>query len=181
MFLSIDQTAKRRQRKIKLAIASAIIAAGAVGLSSTSYAATASDNMAVSTTVALSCTITAGALTFSNYDPTSAGDSDATANITTTCTSGGAVVITLGQGSNSAEGSNDSIPVREMNGSAGNLGYDVYTDSDRSIVWGNTSDTGWAFTASGSAETTVVYGRIPASQAVGAGSFSDSVAVTLTY
>ena len=33
MFLSIDQTAKHRQRKIKLAIASAIIAAGAAGLS----------------------------------------------------------------------------------------------------------------------------------------------------
>ena len=169
------------RRKLKLAIVSAIIAAGAAGLGATSYAATASDNMAVSTTVAMSCTITANALTFSAYDPTSASDSDATANIQSSCTSGGSVVITMGQGGNAEASSTDIVPVRRMSGSGGNLGYAVYTDTDRMAVWGNTAATGNAYTASGGLDTIVVYGRIPGSQAVGAGSFSDSVAVTLTY
>ena len=169
------------RRKLKLAIVSAIIAAGAAGLGATSYAATASDNMAVSTTVAMSCTISAGALTFSAYDPTSASNSDATATIQSSCTSGGSVVITMGQGGNADASSTDSVPVRRMNGSGGNLGYAVYTDTDRMAVWGNTTGTGNAYTASGGLDNIIVYGRIPGSQAVGAGSFSDSVAVTLTY
>lgn len=171
---------KFNQSKIKLAIVSAIVA-GSMGLSATSYAATATDNMNVSTTVAMSCTITANALTFSAYDPTSASDSDATANIQSSCTSGGSVVITMGQGGNADTSSTDIVPVRRMSGSGGDLGYAVYTDTDRMAVWGNTAATGNAYTASGGLDTIVVYGRIPKNQTVGAGSFSDSVAVTLTY
>ena len=171
---------KLNQSKLKLAIVSAF-ALGSASLSTAGYAATASDNMAVSTTVAMSCTISAQALTFSAYDPTSASNSDATANIQSSCTAGGSVVITMGQGGNADASSTDIVPVRRMSGSGGNLGYAVYTDTDRLAVWGNTEATGNAFTASGGLDTVVVYGRIPGSQSVGAGSFSDSVAVTLTY
>ena len=87
----------------------------------------------------------------------------------------------MGQGGNAEASSTDIVPVRRMSGSGGNLGYAVYTDTDRMAVWGNTAATGNAYTASGGLDTIVVYGRIPGSQAVGAGSFSDSVAVTLTY
>ena len=185
MFLSIDQTAKHRQRKIKLAIASAIIAAGAAGLSATSYAATDTATMAVATSVSMSCTITAGAMTFASYNPTDAADNDANATITSTCTTGGAAIITMGQGNRSQVGSSDAAPLRAMyNGSEGapeDLVYQVYSDSAGGTVWGNTSDTGKSITADGTAQAFTAYGRIPKNQTVGAGSFSDSVTVTLTY
>ena len=176
---------KFNQRKIKLAIASAIIAAGAAGLSATSYAATDTATMAVTTSVSMSCTITAGAMTFASYDPTAAADNDATATITSTCTTGGAAVITMGQGNRAQVGSSDVAPLRAMyNGSEGapeDLLYQVYSDSAGGTVWGNTSDTGKSITADGTAQAFTAYGRIPKNQTVGAGSFSDSVTVTLTY
>ena len=175
---------KFNQSKIKLAVVSAIVA-GSMGLSATSYAATATDSMAVSTSVSMSCTITAGAMTFASYDPTAAADNDATATITSTCTTGGAAVITMGQGSRAQVGSTDAIPLRAMfNGDEGgpeDLDYHLYSDSAGGTVWGNTAGTGKAITADGTAQNFTAYGRIPKNQTVGAGSFSDSVAVTLTY
>ena len=176
---------KFNQRKIKLAIASAIIAAGAAGLSATSYAATDTATMAVTTSVSMSCTITAGAMTFVSYNPTAAADNDATATITSTCTTGGAAVITMGEGGRAQVGSTATIPLRAMfNGSEGtpeDLLYHLYSDSAGGTVWGNTAETGKAITADGTAQAFTAYGRIPKNQTVGAGSFSDSVTVTLTY
>ena len=170
-------------QSLKLAIASAIVA-GSMGLSATSYAATATGTMAVSTSVLMSCTISAGAMTFGSYDPTSDTDNDATATITSTCTSGGAAKITMSAGTAARPGSTDTVPLRAMK-TAGDfpefLGYHLYTDDDRAIVWGNTDATGRAITADGSAQNFTAYGRIPKEQTVGAGTFSDSVSVTLTY
>jgi spore coat protein U-like protein len=176
---------KFNQRKIKLAIASAIIAAGAAGLSATSYAATDTATMAVTTSVSMSCTITAGAMTFASYDPTDAADNDANATITSTCTAGGAAKITMGQGGRTQSGSTDAIPLRAMfNGDEGapeDLLYHLYSDSAGGTVWGNTDATGKAITADGTAQDFTAYGRIPKNQTVSSGSFSDSVLVTLTY
>jgi spore coat protein U-like protein len=147
---------KFNQRKIKLAIASAIIAAGAAGLSATSYAATDTATMAVTTSVSMSCTITAGAMTFVSYNPTAAADNDATATITSTCTTGGAAVITMGEGGRAQGGSTATIPLRAMfNGSEGtpeDLLYHLYSDSAGGTVWGNTAETGKAITADGTAQ-----------------------------
>lgn len=171
---------KFNQSKLKVAVISAIVA-GAAGLSAAGYAATASDNIAVSTTVTMSCTISAGALQFPGYDPTSDSDVTGTATLTTDCTAGGAAVITLDDGANQDADSSDAFPMRRMIGAGGNLSYDLYSDSDRTTVWGNTEGTGVSFTATGGSDTTTVYGSIPALQSVGGGSFADSVSVTLTY
>ena len=175
---------KLNQSKIKLAIVSAIVA-GSMGLSATSYAATATGTMAVSTSVLMSCTIAAGAMTFASYDPTAAADNDATATITSTCTTGGAAVITMGQGSRAQIGSTDAIPLRAMfNGDEGgpeDLDYHLYSDSAGGTVWGNTAGTGKAITADGTAQAFTAYGRIPKNQTVSSGTFNDSVLVTLTY
>ena len=177
---------KFNQSKIKLAIVSAIVA-GSMGLSATSSAATATGTMAVSTSVLMSCTISAGAMTFASYDPTASVDNDATATITSTCTTGGAAVITMGQGSRAQSGSSDAAPERAMwNGSEGEgaseeLLYQVYSDSAGGTVWGNTDATGKSITADGTAQAFTAYGRIPKNQTVSSGTFTDSVAVTLTY
>ena len=170
-------------QSLKLAIASAIVA-GSMGLSATSSAATATSNMAVTTTVATACTISAGALSFGSYDPTASANNDATATISSTCTSGGAAKITMSEGANKLTGSTTSVPKRAMK-TAGEtpqtLAYHLYRDSDRTSVWGNTDATGAGVTGTGSAVTTTVYGAITKSQTVSAGTFTDTVAVTITY
>jgi spore coat protein U-like protein len=175
---------KLNQSKLKLAIVSAMLV-GSAGFSTAGYADTDTASMNVSTTVAMSCTITAGQMTFASYDPTATVDNDTNASITSTCTAGGAAVITMGQGDRAQGGSSDAIPLRAMfNGSEVTpeyLPYHVYSDSAGGTVWGNTSDTGKSINADGTAQVFTAYGRIPKNQTVSSGSFSDSVAVTLTY
>ena len=171
---------KLNQSKIKLAIATAIIA-GAMGLSATSYAATDTSTMTVSTTVLMSCNISAGAMTFASYDPTLDADSNAEATIDSTCTSGGAAVITMGQGQGGHTDSSDTSPMRQMTAGTEKLDYEVYSDSGRLTEWGNTSATGVSVTGTGSAQSLTAFGKITGLQQVSAVSFTDSVTVTVTY
>jgi spore coat protein U-like protein len=176
---------KFNQRNLKLAIAAGILL-GSAGFSTAIFAGTATDNMAVSTDVGISCTIAVADLTFSGYAPTYGVDNDSTGSVTSTCTMGGGVVLTLGQGSSAESGSTDAVPIRRMLGqSAGKAGtflaYGLFQEHGRTTVFGNTSATGDTFTATGGADVTTVYGRIPKNQAAAIGSFVDSVSVTLTY
>ena len=175
---------KLNQSKLKLALVSAIVA-GSMGLSATSYAATATGTMAVSTSVLMSCTISAGAMTFASYDPTASADNDATATITSTCTTGGAAVITMSEGGRAQVGSTAAIPLRAMFNGA----------KVRQKL---------CFTICIVIAPAELYGEIPLKQVkrslqtaprrllqpmagflrtkqVTAGTFNDSVAVTLTY
>ena len=176
---------KLNQNKLKLAIVSAMLV-GSAGFSTAIFAGTATDSMVVTTDVGISCTITVADLTFTSYDPTYGVDNDSTGSVTSTCTMGGAVVLTLGQGSSAESGSTDAVPIRRMVGATGAasgtyLNYGLYQEGGRTTVFGNTSGTGGSFTATGGADVTTVYGRIPKEQAAAVGSFADSVSVTLTY
>ena len=173
---------KLNQSKLKLAIASAI-ALGAAALASPAYAVgTATGTMTVTTSVANSCTITTGPMTFADYDPSAVVDLDATATITSTCTSGGSTKMTMSQGDNALTGSSVTTPLRAMDdGNDNALAYFLYSDSAGGTVWGDSAATGKAITADGSAQPITVHGRIPFGQTVPEGDFSDSVLVTLTY
>ena len=171
---------KLNQSKLKLAIVSAMLLGTAV-ITVPAYAATAADNMSVLTEVSLSCTMTTSEMQFPNYDPSSADDVLGTATVESTCTSGGSANITLGEGSSADTGSTPGTPVRRMNYGSEYLSYALYSDESRSTAWGNTADTGKGIVGTGSAANTTVYGKITAGQAVGSGSFADSVVVTLTY
>ena len=121
---------KFNQSKLKLAIVSAIMACSA-GLSASSYAATTTATMTVTSSVLTACTMTTGDLTFGAYDPSTQANVDGTATITSTCTSGGGVTITLGQGTNADTGSSDAVPLRQMADGTNRLKYHLYGDSDR--------------------------------------------------
>ena len=172
---------KFNQSKLKLAIVSAIMACSA-GLSASSYAATETATMTVSSSVLTACTMTTGDLAFGAYDPTGAAV-DGTATITSTCTLGGGAVITLDQGLNPDLESSDTTPLRQMADGTNRLKYHLYGDTDRNGVFGNTEATGQNVTGTGSAVTTTVYGRIDniENTTTPPGTYSDSVLVTLTY
>ena len=173
---------KFNQSNLKLAIVSAIMACSA-GLSASSYAATETATMTVSSSVLTACTMSTGDLTFGAYDPSTQANVDGTATITSTCTLGGGAIITLGQGNNADTGSTDGDPLRQMADGSNRLKYHLYVADDRVGVFGNTEATGLNVAGIGSAVTTTVYGRIDSTEntTTPPGTYTDGVLVTLTY
>lgn len=157
-----------------------ILVAGA----GTAFAATATSNLAVTATVAASCTINAGALGL-NYDPVVANQATAStsqATLTVACTTGSVGTITLSQGANPAAGSADATPLRRaLNGTANYLNYQLYSTPDYLTVWGNTALTGATYNGTGAAGTVTVYASIPAAQNVPSGAYADTVVATISF
>jgi spore coat protein U-like protein len=130
----------------------------------------------ISGSVAANCTVSAGSLGFGTYNTTTAAT--ATATVTVNCSNGASYQVGLGGGSN-LNGS-----TRRMAGPAGaRLSYDLYSNSGRTIAWGDGTALGAKVsgTGSGASQGLVVYGRIPAGQLPTPGSYADSVVVTVDY
>lgn len=142
------------------------------------------EDLAISATVVSSCAIATTPVAFGSYDPMvthAAAPLDGAGSVTVTCTSGSTAHILLGQGLN-PNGGSDAAPARQMASGANLLSYDLYTDTTRLDVWGNTDLTGVDQLGTGTAGTTlVVYGRVPFAQNVPAGSYTDTVAATVTF
>lgn len=146
------------------------------------FAATTNQtNLSVSTSVNVTCTITANAVAFPPYSPNGT-DVIANGTVTTTCTNGSSATITLDQGQNAGTGSTDAAPLRRLSDAGTNkLSYSLFQNTDRTTVWGNTPGTGVNITGNGAAQNTTVYGKIPAGQNVPPGTYSDTVVATVTF
>jgi spore coat protein U-like protein len=135
--------------------------------------ATATTTFSVTANVVTTCGITATNLNFGNY---SGVQLDGTSTLTTACTTGTPYVIQLHAGT--APGA--TTTTRKMTGPGGQLlGYGLFRDAARTMNWGEVVPRDTAFGV-GSAVFTV-YGRIPASQFVQAGAYSDTITVELTF
>ena len=168
---------------LKRAILSAIVLGFAI-LATQSHADTGTSNMSVSATIKHSCSIETTPMAFGAYDGVIANAStalDATATVTSSCTSGAATLITMNAGNSAGSGSDDT-PVRRMTSGRGDyLVYQVYSDVSQETVWGNTASTGVALTGTGLPQSHIVYGSIPSAQMVPEGDYSDQIVVTITY
>jgi len=123
-----------------------------------------------------SCSVTAGTLGFGTYN--AANPTLASAAVAVNCSTGAAWQVSLGPGQNAAAGT------RRMTGPAGAaLAYTLHRDPARTLPWGDGTALGTRVTGTGtgSAQSLTVYGRIPAAQTSAAGSYSDSVVVTVEY
>jgi len=143
-------------------------------------AATAGSNLSVSASVSANCTVTTSAMSFGSVDSLSGAAVDGTGGLTVTCTNGTAWTAAAGVGS----GSGAAFSGRQMSSGSNLLGYNLFTDSGRATVWGDGSASTATIgnTGTGSAQAVTVYGRIAAGQtSVQPGSYSDTVAVTVTY
>jgi spore coat protein U-like protein len=140
-------------------------------------AATATATLTVSANVISSCTVTNGTLSFGNYAPTATGNVDQTGTFTVACTKGTGATVGLGDGNNFLSGA------RRMNNASEFLTYELYKETDRTNVWGNSGGALVTLTAAASntPQTLTVFGRIPPGQDVSVGSFGDSVQITVTY
>jgi spore coat protein U-like protein len=161
---------------------------GMLSLSTQAFAGSATANMVVSATVVNNCSITAAPLSFGNYDPISANassgsDLTGSADLTVACTVGDSYTINLDQGANPGTGSTDAAPARQLVNGSNAMAYQLYQDSGRSTVWGNTSGTSpSSATASSNAPFAVtVYGTVPKGQSLPAGTYTDTVLATVNF
>jgi len=175
-----------QQRNLRLAIVAALVAGslGSVG----SFAATDTDNLAVTASVTATCTIATTPVAFGAYDPTSGTPLNGTGAVTVLCTNGTAGYVTLGEGLNATGASTPAVPERQMAGgaaAAGRLAYFLYSEGTRTNVWGNTGTTGLNHNGDGTSTALTVYGTIPTAQNVIAGSggtaYADTVVATVTF
>ena len=163
------------------ALAVSLVIAGAAHVTTAGLsAASATASMPVSATVSNNCTITTNPIAFGSYDPVVSNASanlDAAGAVIIACTRGAVTTLGLDTGANAAS-SEHRLAL------GGNfLTYEVYQDSSRSTVWG---DSGAALYNSGTApskdaRTFPVYGRITGGQDVPAGSYTDTVVATVNF
>lgn len=127
------------------------------------------------------CTVSAVGVNFGTYNPLSLTAATATGTVNVTCTLGlfSSWTVTL------STGDSNSFAQRVLENGAASLGYNLYTSAAYSSVWGD--GTGGTGVQSGTQTlgttnvTYTVYGRIPARQDVAAGSYLDTITVTVSY
>jgi spore coat protein U-like protein len=135
--------------------------------------------------------VSTSGIAFGVYDPLSPMPTDTLTNIRVSCERNGGpqnVIMTmrLGPGTNGSTASDRRL--RQLGGGTDYLAYGLYRDVSRSAVWGANENVD---TVSQTVSITVpnkgtqagtftIYGRIPALQDVSAGSYADSVDITLT-
>lgn len=136
---------------------------------------------------ACTCTVATTAVSFLNYNPVTGTPITANGNIAVTCTALAlfvvSYVIDFAPGN-----STPSYSPRIMKLGATNLNYNLYTTAAFTTIWGNNTGGSGHVTDTVTAllltETTnyTVFGRInPAIQTVGAGTYTDTLVVTVTY
>ncbi|HEX9932555.1 MAG TPA: spore coat U domain-containing protein [Allosphingosinicella sp.] len=136
----------------------------------------ASTTATITGSVAAICSVSAGTLGFGAY---SGAVVNATGAISVNCSNGAAYQVAMSGGAN-----HDGASRRMAGPAGGRLAYQLYRDSGRSLAWGDDSAQLGARlggTGSGAAQSLSVYGRIPAGQTPAAGSYTDSVVVTIEY
>ena len=176
-----------KQKIFASALSLALATAGLIG-AAPAFAGTVTGSLPVSATVANSCVISSvNAIAFGAYDPANANASaplKATGAVNVTCTKGGSVSVALDQGANPTASSTCVAPARQMKDSGTDvLAYSIYSDSADTKAWGCDATNEVSFTSASVSTPTALstYGSIPAAQDVPAGSYNDTVTVTVSF
>ena len=162
------------------ALIGSALALGSTLISKPAFAGTATANMTVSATVPATCTIATGNMYFGAYNPTEASSTLGQATIIATCSSGTNATVALDAGANrGVDGRRKLI----RSGGTDLLSYDIFTENNYATVWGEGTNgtTTVALNSDGNAKEFNAYGAISPGQNAPVGSYSDTVAVTITY
>ena len=144
-------------------------------------------------THAATCTISTAGVAFATYDPTVVTAATMTGTVSLNCTyilTGASATLTL------AAGSSGTFANRTMVLSARSLTYNLYLDAGHTQVFGDGTAGTATFTGcylglsfpcpgggntSGMAFAVPVYGLVPAGQDLPAGTYADTMVLTVTY
>ncbi len=161
-----------------------LIAAGAAG--AWALGGWASQAAAACTGLGCACSVDATALAFGTYDTLALTATDATGNVSVTCS--GLAAISVSYEVALSDGGATTYAGRRLASGAGALSYQLYSTAARTSVWGNgqegTVTRGASYSLSvlfNRTDNFPVYGRIPAGQNVAPGTYSDNVTVTVTF
>ncbi len=122
------------------------------------------------------CTVSTTPVSFGSYNPSTPTPLDAAGTVSWRCTGNRRTVQVL-----ISTGGSGSFS-RRMTGTSGTLQYNLFMDATRQTIWGDgTAGTQFISQDTRSSEnyTVSIYGRLPPGQSVQAGTYSDSLVVTL--
>lgn len=123
---------------------------------------------------AASCTARAVNVAFGDYDVFTTTGTSSTGSVTVSCQGNASYTITLSAGSG-------TFASRVMASGSHKLDYNLFTDTTHLTIWGDGTSGTRIVSGNGKGATYTVYGLIPALQNVPAGSYSDTITVTVTY
>lgn len=130
------------------------------------------------------CSMTVTNLSFGTYDASAAAPRDSTGSVTVQCSS--PFTINSNFDIMLSTGGSGSYATRQMAKGTDRLNYNVYADAARTQLWGNGSNGTYLLRATVSGTTFFTanatgYGRIAAGQWNPAGTYTDTLVVTVTY
>ena len=156
----------------RLVLASALAAAFAMP----ALADTDTDVLTVLVTVQEACAISGSTLDFGTYTGGQQNALNGQGQISYSGCAAGTLVIDFDGGTGG------DVQARRMASNAGGtLGYQLYRNSSRTQVWGIGANAQQVQLLQPGAGSIPVYGSIPGGQAAAAGSYADTVNVTLTF
>jgi spore coat protein U-like protein len=137
---------------------------------------TATTSFTVTAIITKSCSVSATNLAFGGY---SGALLKSTSTISVSCTNTTAYNVGL----NAGLATGATVTNRSMTGpGSALLHYDLFSNSGYTTNWGNTVGTNTlAGTGNGATQPLTVYGEIPAGQFVTAGSYTDTIIVSVSY
>jgi len=170
-------------QKFLAAALAAAVAASLATMVVPAHATTTTSSLGVSATVVSSCVVSGATLNFgSAIDPTSASlPIDASTTMTVQCTATTPYSVALNAGLNAGSATNFSA--RAMKSGSLTLGYQLYADTLRTVVWGDGTSLSGVLpgVGTGSNQTLTIYGRLPSLTGTVPGTYTDTVTVTVTY
>jgi spore coat protein U-like protein len=141
--------------------------------------ADATANIAVSASVANTCSISASPMAFGAYNAVTKAVINIEGAVTVTCTAGFTTPVRLDMGLHPA-GADPAVPLRRMANVGGAfLIYQLYTEPARTTPWEGV--TGVSHVGSGAAIAHPMYGQVPAGQNPATGAYTDTVVATVTF
>lgn len=123
---------------------------------------------------AATCTANSSGVSFGDYDPLQSGDTESTGSIQIDCDAPVTASIALTAGSG-------TFTARTMSNGISELQYNLYSDAQRIAVWGDGTAGSQPVSVTAQTADVPVYGAIPGRQNVTAGSYSDTITVTVTF
>lgn len=128
---------------------------------------------------AANCSISTTGLAFGTYNVFSPTPLDSTATITYSCNGNADITISLDKGGAS------TFATRRVLKGAEQLLYNLYPSAAYGTIWGDGTSSTFLYSRNNvpnnSAQTLTIFGRMPAGQDVTAGSYSNTVTVTINY
>lgn len=137
----------------------------------------------------VSCTVSAGSIAFGVYNPLSTVADTSTGSLRITCNGSGSGSKSVTAALTVSTGLSGSYVPRHMLSGTNTLNYNIYWSTAYSQVMGDGSGGSFAGSAgpftvtagSSNFATGTMYGMIPAGQDVAAGSYADTLVVTVEY